>query len=171
MRYLRTALACAVAGAAFAMTPASAETIYANGPSGAHYASGEAEPVCSQTNPLGMACTDSVIGGIGNMNATLNFTVTYSATVTCTNKGTQLVEVKTQFPKSGTLTLRPTAKNGQIAVPAVASTAPSANDFTGAAVCPNRNWSKEVAPNSLAIDGFLYTLTFAAFTDPFISLP
>lgn len=171
MTFLKTAIACAATGAAFAMTPAWAVTNYGNGPSGAHYASGESEPVCSPTNPLGESCTDTVIGGIGNTNATLRFTVTYSATVTCTNKGGNTVEVKTQFPTSGTLTLRPSAKNGQLAVPAVSSSAPSASEFESQAVCPNPNWKKQMVADSAAISGYLYTLTFVGFTAPFIELP
>lgn len=171
MRYLKTALACAAAGAAFGMTPAWAETNYANGPSGAHYANGESEPVCSPTTPPGVSCTDSVIGGIGNTNANLSLTVTYSATVTCTNKGGNTVQVKTQFPKSSNLTLRPSAKNGQIAVPAVASSIPANSEFEAQAVCPNPNWRKQMVANSAAMEGFLYTLTFVGFANPFIELP
>lgn len=171
MTSLKSALACVATGAAFAMAPAWAATNYANAPSGAHYANGESEPVCSQTNPIGMSCTDSIIGGIGNTNATLRFTVTYSATVTCTNRGTNTVEVKTQFPSSGSLTLRPSAKNGQLVVPAVSSTVPSASEFESQAVCPNPNWKKQMVSDSAAISGYLYTLTFVGFSNPFIELP
>ena len=171
MRYLKTALACAAAGAAFAMAPAWAVTNYGNGPGGAHYANGESEPVCSPTDPLGMSCTDSIIGGVGHTNAALRFSVTYSATVTCTNKGGNTVEVKTQVPTSGTLTLRPSAKNGQLAVPAVSSSAPSGSDFESQAVCPNPNWRKQMVSGSAATEGYLYTLTFDGFANPFIELP
>lgn len=171
MRYLRTASACAVATAALAMTPAGATTNYANGPSGAHYASGEAEPVCSLTSPPGMSCTSTVIGGVGNTNAALSFTVTYSATVTCTNKGGNTVEVKTQVPKTDSLTLRSSSKNGQLDVPAVSSTMPSSTDFESMAVCPNPNWKKQMVAGSAGVEGYLYTLTFAGFSAPFIELP
>lgn len=171
MRYLKTAFACAVTGAAFGMSPAWADTNYGNGPSGAHYANGEAEPVCTPLTPPGVSCTDSVIGGIGNTNANLSLTVTYSATVTCTNKGGNTVQVKTQFPKSSNLTLRPSAKNGQIAVPAVASSMPPNTDFEAQAVCPNPNWRKQMVANSAAMEGFLYTLTFVGFAGPFIEIP
>ena len=171
MRSLKTALACAAAGATLALTPAWAETNYANGPGGAHYANGEAEPVCSPTTPPGVSCTDSIIGGVGNTNAALHFTVTYSATVTCTNRGGTTVAVKTQFPKSDSLTLRSSAKNGQLSVPAVASTMPANTDFEAMAVCPNPNWKKQLVPDSAGVAGYLYTLTFAGFVNPFIELP
>ena len=171
MTSLKTAVACAAAGAAFAMTPAWAETFSANGPGGAHYANGEAEPLCTPTSPPGMSCTDTIIGGVGHTDAALHFTVTYSATVTCTNKGGNTVAVKTQFPQSSNLTLRASAKNGQLAVPAVASTMPANIDFEAMAVCPNPNWKKHMVPDSAAVEGYLYTLTFVGFANPYIELP
>jgi len=169
MRYLKTAVACAMAGAAFAMPAAWAETIYANGPSGAHYAQGKAEPMCTGTTSI--SCTDSVIGGIGNTNATLRLAVTFSATVTCTNRGGTTVAVKTQVPTTNSQTLRPSAKNGQIVVPAVESAPPNTADFEANTTCPNPNWRKTLVDGSVGTDGFLYTLTFAGFTGPFIELP
>lgn len=170
MRYLKTAFACAAAGAAFGMAPAWADTNYANGPSGAHYASGENEPECTPTS-TNVSCTDTVIGGVGHTNANLNLTVTFSATVTCTNRGGTTVPVKTQFPKSSSLTLRPSSKNGQLPVPAVTSTAPTNVDFEAQATCPNPNWRKQLVANSVSMDGFLYTLTFVGFAGPFIEIP
>ena len=171
MTSLKTAFACAAAGAAFAVAPAWAETNSANGPSGAHYANGEAEPICSPTTPPGVSCTDTIIGGVGNTNAALHFTVTYSATVTCTNKGGNTVALKTQFPNSTNLTLRSSSKNGQLPVPAVTSTKPSNVDFEAMAFCPNPNWRKQMVPNSAGVEGYLYTLTFAGFANPYIELP
>lgn len=152
------------------MPAAWAGTNYANGPSGAHYAQGYAEPLCT-VGSTSVSCTGTVIGGIGNTNATLKLVVTYSATVTCTNRGGTTVAVKTQYPSTSSQKLRPSAKNGQIIIPAVESAPPDNTDFTSNTTCPNPNWTKAVVDGSVAVDGYLYTLTFDGFTGAFIELP
>ncbi|UIF91284.1 hypothetical protein [Cupriavidus sp. UYPR2.512] len=156
--------------AAVLVAPAAwAETIAANGPSGAHYASGSAEPQCTVDSSLNVSCTGTTIGGVGHTNATAILSVSYSGTVQCTNHGGQIVEVKTKFTDATSSgTLRP-SKNGQLVVPPLSTTAPTAQELLNAATCPNGNWTKQlIAGPTLA--GFVYTVTFAGFTQPYISI-
>jgi hypothetical protein len=161
---LALALTAALAGPA-----AWGETIYTNGPSGAHYANGYAEPVCTVDATLDVSCTGTIIGGVGNTNATALLSVTYSGTVQCRNHGGQIVDVKTQTTEATSSgTLRP-SKNGQLTVPPLSATAPTAKELTDKAVCPNGNWTKELL-NGPTLTGYVYTLTFAGYTQPFISI-
>jgi hypothetical protein len=171
MNATRTALACAAMGALVAAGPALATTNYAAGPSGGHYSNGEAEPVCTMAT-ASVSCTDTAIAGVGHTNATLDFSSTWSATVTCTNRGGSTVAVKTQFPRSSSMTLRPSARNGTLVVPAISSGAPpAASEFERQAVCPNPNWTKVMVENSAALEGFSYALTFDGFApNAFISI-
>ncbi|MDB5825377.1 MAG: hypothetical protein JWR21_4081 [Herminiimonas sp.] len=163
-------LALVTVVAALAAPAAWAETIYANGPSGAHYANGSLEPVCSQTSdPQGIGCTGTIIGGVGNTNAVALLSASYSGTVQCRNHGNQIVEVKSQTTESTSSgTLRP-SKNGQLQVPPLSTTAPTARELESKAVCPNGNWTKELL-GSVSLVNFTYTCTFALFTQPFISI-
>ena len=169
MTFRSTALACAAMGALLA-APAWSATNYAAGPSGAHYANGEAEPVCTM-GATSVSCTDTAIAGVGHTNATLNLSLTWSATVTCTNNGGTTVSVKTQFPTSSSLTLRPSARNGTLVVPPITSgPPPAASTFEQQTTCPNRNWTRQMVENSAALEGYTYTLTFDGFALAFISL-
>jgi hypothetical protein len=155
--------------AALAAPAALAETIAANGPSGAHYANGSAEPVCTVDSALNVSCTGTTIGGVGNTNATAILSATYSGTVQCRNHGGQIVDVKTQTTEATSSgTLRP-SRNGQLVVPSLSTTAPSAQELENAATCPNGNWTKELL-GSPTLTNFVYTLTFAGFTQPYISI-
>jgi len=51
---------------------AQAETIFENGPSGAHYAKGSAEPTCTVGADGSVSCTGTQIGGVGHTNALWN---------------------------------------------------------------------------------------------------
>ena len=162
-------LALALLATILAAPAAWAETIAANGPSGAHYASGFAEPVCTVDGALDVSCTGTTIGGIGNTNATAVLSATYSGTVQCRNHGGQIVDVKTQTTEATSSgTLRP-SRNGQLIVPPLSTTAPTAQELQNAAVCPNGNWTKLLL-GSPTLTSFVYTVTFAGFTQPYISI-
>jgi hypothetical protein len=101
----------------------------------------------------------------------VSLTVSYSGTVTCTNRGGNLVEVKTQ---TETTTPAPDdateLRNGQLFVDPISSTAPSEQSFLDAADCPNGNWTKDLVEGSPSVTSFLYTLTFDGFTAAAISV-
>jgi hypothetical protein len=157
--------------AALALPAAWADTIYANGPSGAHYANGYGEPHCAsdQNIPLTFTCTGTVIGGVGHTNATVNMSVTYTGTVRCRNHGGQIVEVKTQTTEVSNPGKLFSDRNGQLTVPQLTVAAPSATDLTNAAQCPNGNWTRELLGGP-TLKSFVYTLYFDRFTQPFISI-
>jgi hypothetical protein len=156
--------------AALLFTPLAWAANLPNAPSGAHYANGSAEPVCTVDQAtLNVTCTGTVIGGVGNTNAIANLSVTYSGTVQCRNHGGQVVEVKTQTTEgtsSGKLT---PDRNGQLIVPSLTATAPTAADLVKDATCPNGNWTKELL-NGPTLVSYAYTLTFAGFTQSAISI-
>ena len=157
--------------AAVLLAPAAwADTNFANGPSGAHYANGSAEPVCTvDQTTQDVSCTGTTIGGVGNTNATAILSATYSATVQCRNHGGQIVEVKTQTTESTSSgTLRP-SRNGQLVVPPLSTTAPTTEELIKDATCPNGNWTKELLGGA-TLTSYVYTLTFAGFNQPFISI-
>ncbi|SOZ38122.1 hypothetical protein [Cupriavidus neocaledonicus] len=155
--------------AVLAAPAAWALTIAANGPSGAHYANGSSEPVCTIDSSQDVSCTGTTIGGVGNTNATAILSATYSGTVQCRNHGGQIVDVKTQTTEATSSgTLRP-SRNGQLVVPPLSTTAPTAQELVASAVCPNGNWTK-VLLGGPTLTSFVYTVTFAGFTQPYISI-
>ncbi|WP_020652726.1 hypothetical protein [Massilia niastensis] len=139
-------------------------------PSGAHYRQNAGEPVCTVTN-LVVSCTGTQIAGVGNNDADVRLTVSYSATVQCRNRGGQIVEVKTQSTSStpapdDTTELR----NGTLVVAAFsAQNVPSNQAFENLAVCPNGNWTK-VLLGTPRVTSFTYTLTFQGYTAPAITV-
>jgi hypothetical protein len=138
------------------------------GPSGAHFST--AEPQCTVDQNLNVNCTGATIGGVGNTNATANLSATYTATVQCQNKGGQIVDVKTQTTDASSSGKLSASKNGQIVIPPLGAVAPTNQDFLNAATCPNGNWTKMLLPGTPALANFVYTITFAGFTQPFFSL-
>ena len=156
--------------AAVLVAPAAwAGTFYSYGPSGAHYANGYAEPVCSVDGTQAVSCTGTVIGGVGHTNATATLSATYSATVQCRNHGGQIVDVKTQTTEGTSSGLIKPSKNGQLVVQPLGTTVPSADELTNAAQCPNGNWTKELQ-GATTLTSYVYTLTFAGFIQAFISI-
>ena len=156
---LAVAAALAMPAAAWAQT---------NGPSGAHYANGSLAPVCSVDGTQSVSCTGTVIGGVGNTNATATLSATYSGTVECRNHGGQIVDVKTQTTGGISSGLLKPSRNGQLTVPPLSTAAPSADDLKKDAVCPNGNWTKELlaGPN---LTNYVYTIIFVGYTQPFFS--
>jgi hypothetical protein len=110
-------------------------------------------------------CGAYVLGGVGNTNATVSLTATYSATIDCTNHGGNLVESHTStFSDSSTADVAST-RNGQLRVPAQ-----SASAFDAPQVCPNPNWTPSIRAGTLELESFTYTLTFAGFSSPYITI-
>ena len=144
-------------------TPTAGSFNPANAPGSAHLASGTVE--CVVNAALDVNCSPYVLGGVGNTNATVSLTATYSATIDCTNKGGNLVESHTStFSDSSSATVAST-RNGQLRVPAQ-----SASAFSAPQVCPNPNWTPSIRAGTLVLESFTYTLTFAGFTSPYITI-
>jgi hypothetical protein len=153
--------ASAVTPGTYAPTPGSFDP--ANAPGSSHLTSGS--PSCTVNAALDVNCSAYVLGGVGNTNANVSLTATYSATINCTNHGGNLVETHTAtFSDSDSATVAST-RNGQLRVPAL-----SASAFGAPQVCPNPNWTPSIAPGTLTLESFTYTLTFAGFTSPYITI-
>lgn len=148
------------------MTAAQAATSLDNAPSGAHYAKGYSEPVCTVSGTT-VTCTATAIEGVGNTNATVTLAVTSTISGVCHNPGTNSKVVE-PFSKSVTKTSSSqltSTRNGRLNVPAQTTTGVSTADFLATFKCPNPNWTPEVTSNVLS---YQYSLTFAGFTDPAI---
>lgn len=154
--------------AAFALPAAWGAINSAYAPSGAHYANGFGDPVCTKDSDLNVTCSGTTIGGVGHTNADLLLSATYSFTVQCRNNGGQVVDVKTQTRSSPSVNDLPSSKNGQLVVPSITATAPTIEEMKAAAKCPNNNWDKEVV-GVLSVS-YIYTLTFDHFDAPAIMI-
>jgi hypothetical protein len=156
---------------AFAAVPALAVTNFANAPSGAHYAQGSAEPVCTLSG-LTVTCTGTQIAGVGNTNATQTLAVTSTFTGTCSNPAgannpNNPIEPFTEAETTTTSNQLLPNRNGTLVVPAISATATSSEEFLATFECPNPQWEATVASTDVS---FLYTLTFAGETAPAISI-
>jgi hypothetical protein len=135
----------------------------ANAPGSSHLTSGT--PLCVVNAALDVTCSAYVLGGVGHTNADVSLTATYSATIDCTNHGGNLVESHTStFSDSSDATVAST-RNGQLSVPAQ-----SVSAFGAPQVCPNPNWTPSIRAGTLTLESFTYTLTFAGFTSPYITI-
>jgi hypothetical protein len=135
----------------------------ANAPGSSHLTSGS--PSCTVNANLSVDCSAYVLGGVGNTNATVSLTADYSATINCTNHGGNLVESHTTtFSASSSATVAST-RNGQLRVPSQ-----SVSPFSAPQVCPNPNWTPSIAPGTLVLENLEYSLTFAGFTSPYITI-
>jgi hypothetical protein len=150
------------------MTAAQAATNFSNAPSGAHYAKGSAQPVCTLSG-LTVSCTGTAIEGVGNTNATVSLAVTSTFTGVCHNPGknSKIVEPFTKSETTTTSSVITSSRNGRLLVPAQAATGTSTAEFLADFTCPNPNWTDEVTGSSIS---FLYTLTFAGFSQPAITV-
>jgi hypothetical protein len=156
---------------ALAAVPALAVTNFDNAPQGAHYRQGQGEPVCTfGADGLTVTCTGTSIAGVGNTNATQTLAVTSTFTGTCSNPGNNPNDPIEPFTESETTTtsnqLVP-SRNGTLVVPTISATATSSDEFLETFECPNPNWTANVASTDVS---FTYTLTFAGFTAPAISI-
>jgi hypothetical protein len=144
-------------------TPTAGSFNSANAPGSSHLTSGTVQ--CVVNAALDVDCSAYVLGGVGNTNATVSLTASYSATIDCTNHGGNLVESHTStFSDSSSATVAST-RNGQLRVPAQ-----SASAFGAPQVCPNPNWTPSIRPGTLTLNSFTYTLTFAGFSSPYITI-
>jgi hypothetical protein len=144
-------------------TPTSDSFNPANAPGSSHLTSGTVQ--CVVNANLDVNCSPYVLGGVGHTNATVSLAATYSATIDCTNHGGNLVESHTTtFSASSSATVAST-RNGQLSVPAQ-----SASAFSAPQVCPNPNWTPSIRAGTLTLNTFTYTLTFAGFTSPYITI-
>jgi hypothetical protein len=142
----------------------------ANAPTGTHVQTGT--PTCSvDATTLLVTCSSYELAGVGNANATGSLQASYTATVQCRNNGGQIVEVKSQVTGAARTTGSLSPKNGRLAVPSLTSApVPSAAEFEAQATCPNGNWTKELLGGTITLSSFTYTLTFAGFTGPYITI-
>jgi hypothetical protein len=135
----------------------------ANAPGSSHLTSGS--PSCTVNADRSINCSAYVLGGVGHTNATVSLTASYSATIDCTNHGGSLVESHTSnFTASSTASVAST-KNGQLSVPTR-----SASPFGAPQVCPNPNWTPSIRGGTVTLNSFTYTLTFAGFSSPYITI-
>lgn len=161
-------LVAASALAVIAVSTAWATTNFANAPQGAHYRQGSTEPACAISG-LNVSCTGTQIAGVGNTDADLVLSVSYSATVDCTNRGGKLVPVKTQITTASSNDEDTDVRNGTLFVSAINVSSPPTEDaFKNAATCPNGNWTKSMPAGSPAVSAFTYTLTFDGFNAPVV---
>jgi hypothetical protein len=163
---LLTALAAVPALAAVApdtYTPTADSFNSANAPGSSNLKSGT--PECVVNEDLDVNCSPYVLAGVGNTNANVSLTASYSATIDCTNRGGNLVESHTTtFSDSSSSTVT-SSRNGQLRVPAQ-----SASAFDAPQVCPNPNWKPSIRPGTLTLNSFTYTLTFLGFSSPYITI-
>jgi hypothetical protein len=144
-------------------TPTAGSFNPANAPGSSHLTSGS--PSCTVNPNLSIDCTAYVLGGVGHTNATVDLAANYSATIDCTNNGGNLVESHTTtFAAESTATVAST-RNGQLSVPTR-----SVSPFSAPQVCPNPNWTPSIRSGTLVLNSFTYTLTFAGFSSPYITI-
>jgi hypothetical protein len=147
-------------------TPTSGSFNSANAPGSSHLTSGS--PSCTVNADRSIDCSAYVLGGVGHTNATVALSASYTAIVDCFNPGTNpnnpIESHQTTFSPTSQATVAST-RNGQLRV-----TAQSVS-FSGAPVgCPNPNWTPTVRPGSVTLNSFTYTLTFAGFSSPYITI-
>jgi hypothetical protein len=138
-----------------------------NAPRGAHFATGESAPVCTLSG-LTVTCTGTAIQGVGNTNATVNLAVTSTFTGVCHNPGNnKVVDPFTESETTTTTSVITSTRNGRLVVPPQSATGESSAQFLADFTCPNPNWTPEVTGTSIS---FVYTLKFAGFTAPAITV-
>ena len=166
---LLLALTASVAFAAVApgtYTPTSGSFNSANASGSSHLSSGS--PSCTVNADRSIDCTAYVLGGVGHTNGNVALTASYTAIIDCFNHGTNpnnaVESHQTSFSPTSSTTVT-SSKNGQLSVPR------ERTSFSGAPVgCPNPNWTPMVRPGSVTLLDFTYTLTFAGFSSPYITI-
>lgn len=138
----------------------------ANAPSGTHLQTGSIG--CVVGTDLSVTCSSFQLAGVGNTNATVILLANYTATVDCFNHGTDpnnpIESHTTSFSSADTTTV-PSTKNGRLTIPQETATPGSVTQ-----VCPNPNWTPRIRSGTLQLVSFTYTVTFAGFTSPYISI-
>jgi hypothetical protein len=144
-------------------TPTADSFNSANAPGSSNLKSGT--PQCVVNADRSINCSAYVLGGVGNTNATVSLVANYSATIDCTNHGGNLVESHTSnFSADSTASVAST-RNGQLRVPTR-----SVSPFSAPQVCPNPNWTPSIRGGTVTLNSFTYTLTFAGFSSPYITI-
>lgn len=139
----------------------------ANTPSGGHLQSGSIGCTVSGAN-FSITCSSFQVSGIGNRNATVSLNAQYTAIVDCNNPGSNknnpIESHETSFSPSSTVQAFPT-KNGRVTIPS------RTVSFSGAPIgCPNENWEPVIRSGSVELVSFSYTVTFAGFSSPAVSI-
>jgi|SRR5829696_7177405 len=155
---------------AFAAVPALAAITTninpANAPTGTHLQTGAIG--CSVGTDLSVTCSSFELAGVGNTNADVSLVANYTAIVDCFNPGVNpqnpIESHTTNFSASDTFTATST-KNGRLTVRQAV-----ANPASVGQVCPNPNWTPVIREGTLTLNSFTYTLTFAGFTSPYITI-
>jgi hypothetical protein len=138
-------------------------------PTGTHLQTGTIG--CTVDSSQLVTCSTFELAGVGGANATGSLATSYSATVDCTNKGGNLVPVKSSVQTAPVNTGSLSPKNGRLSVPSLTSSpVPTAAQFEAAATCPNGNWTKSLQGDTITLTSFKYTLTFAGFTGAYITI-
>ncbi len=135
-----------------------------NTPGGGHLQSG-AIGCTVGADLVSLSCSSYEVAGVGNTNADLSLVANYSATIDCTNHGGNLVETHTSTFSAGVQQTLSSSKNGRLRV----GTA-SASPFSAPQVCPNNNWKPSIRSGTLVLTSFSYTLTFAGFSSPAVTI-
>ena len=147
-------------------TPTAGSFNPANAPGSSHLASGTVQ--CVVASNLNITCSPFVLGGVGHTNADVSLAASYSATIDCfnagTNKNNPVESHTTTFSASSSATVT-SSKNGQLSVPTQ-----SVSAFSAPQVCPNPNWTPKIRAGTLVLNNFTYTLTFAGFSSPYITI-
>lgn len=159
MKRLGVTLALALLFAATAQ----AVTDFGNAPSGAHYAKGAAEPVCTISGTT-VSCTGTQIQGVGNTNARAVLDVSTTISGVCHDPGNdKIVEPHSKTTTGESAADLTPSRNGRLDVPPLSAAGATSTTFT----CPNKNWRPEITS---VVTSFTYTLTFAGFGAPVISI-
>jgi len=163
---LLVAFSASVALAAVASgtyTPTSSSFNSANASGSSHLVSGS--PSCTVNADHSISCSSYVLGGVGHTNADVSLAASYSATIDCTNHGGSLVESHTSNFSASTSSTVSSTKNGQLSVGGT-----SVSPFGAQQVCPNSNWTPSIRGGTVTLNSFTYTLTFAGFGSPYITI-
>jgi hypothetical protein len=138
-------------------------------PQGTHVQTGT--PSCSfAADGLTVVCSSFELAGVGNTDATATLTTVYSATINCTNRGGNLVEVHSQAVTTSTTTGEISPVNGRLTVPSLTSDVPTAAEILEQADCPNPNWTPSVQAGSITLVSSVYTVTFEGFSGAYITI-
>jgi hypothetical protein len=135
-------------------------------PSGTHLQTGTIG--CTVNTDLSVTCSTFELAGVGHTDADVALTASYTAIVDCNNPGNNrnnpIESHTTSFSATSQITVT-SGKNGRLTIPAQ-SVSPS-SVVQG---CPNPNWTPVIRAGTLVLTSFTYTVTFADFSSPYITV-
>jgi len=138
----------------------------AQAPSGTHLQTGTIG--CVVTPEQSVTCSTFELAGVGHTDADVALTASYTATVDCNNPGNNrnnpIESHTTSFSASSVITVS-SGKNGRLTIPQQ-----TVNPFSVVQGCPNPNWTPVIRDGTLTLTSFTYTVTFADFTSPYITV-